>query len=70
MKTEITEMKAAGYFVITMMRNAQEHWPSIANELNQLFPCNKPISDDQHACFEFALAVIATQMQALPNLLI
>lgn len=66
---KITEVEVAGYFTITILRNAQEHWSSISNELNQLFPNNKPISDDQYACFEFALAVIATQMQALPNLL-
>ena len=34
-----------------------------------MFPGEDSISDDQYASFEFVLAVIATQIQALPNLL-
>jgi len=68
-KKKITESEAAGKFVITIARSAQEYWPSIAKELNQLVQSNKAISEDQYASFEFGLAVIATQIQALSNLL-
>jgi len=64
-KKTITETEIADQFVITVANSVQESWPSIAKELSQLFQ----ISDDKNADFEFTLAVIATGIQALPNLL-
>ena len=64
-KKTITETEIADQFVITVAKGVQESWPSIAKELSQLFQ----ISDDKNAAFEFALAVIATGIHALPNLL-
>jgi len=68
MKT-LSEIEISGLFICTIIKNSLEHWPSISKELSQLFRHNKPISDDEYSCFEFALAVIAIQIQALPNLL-
>ena len=68
-KSKITEIEAAGQFVITITKGAQESWPSIAQELNTLMQNDKARSKDQYATFEFILAVIASQIQALPNLL-
>ena len=68
-KKKITETEIAGQFVITITEGVQENWLSIAKELSQLLQSNRVISEDQYAVFEFALAVIATQIQALPNLL-
>jgi hypothetical protein len=68
-KKKIKEIEAAGQFVMAIMRGVQEYWPSVAQELNQLFQSDEAISEDQHAGFEFSLAVISSQIQALPNLL-
>lgn len=68
-KKKITEAEVAGQFVITITKGVQEYWPSIAKDINQQFQSNKPISDGLDGSFEFALAGIATQIQALTNLL-
>jgi len=38
-KKKIKEIEAAGEFVMAIMRGVQEYWPSVAQELNQLFHC-------------------------------
>jgi hypothetical protein len=68
-KQRITEIEAAGQFVLAITKGVYDHWPSMARELNELPESGKPISEDQYAAFEFVLAVIAFQIQALPNLL-
>ena len=69
-KKKITEIEAAGLFVIAITKNIQEYWPSIAQELNQfLIEDQNVLPEDAFAGYEFCLAVIACQLQALPNLL-
>ena len=65
---KLSEIKAAGQFVLMITKGVQQNWPEIAKELNSMFQAEESISDDQYACFEFVLAVIATQIQALSNL--
>lgn len=68
-KKKLSEVEAAGQFVLMVTKGVQQHWPEIASELNGELKAEDSISDDQYAGFEFVLAVIATQIQALPNLL-
>lgn len=68
-KKKIKEIEAAGQFVMSITRGVQQYWSSIAKELNELPSNDKPILEDKYAAFEFCLAVIACQIQALPNLL-
>jgi len=68
-KKKLPEIEAAGHFVITIAKDVQEHWSSIVAELNEIFKSDDSISDDEYTGFEFTLAVISTQIQALNNLL-
>lgn len=68
-KKKLSEIEAAGQFVLMVTKGVQQHWPGIDSELKAMFLSGDSISDDQYASFEFVLAVIATQIQALPNLL-
>ena len=68
-KKKLSEIEASGQFVLMVTKGARQHWPEIASELKGMFQAEDSISDDQHASFEFVLAVIALQIQALPNLL-
>jgi len=68
-KKKLSEIEAAGQFVLMVTKGVQQHWPEIASELKGMFQAEDLISDDQYASFEFVLAVIATQLQTLPNLL-
>jgi hypothetical protein len=68
-KQKISETAIAGQFVLHVCRGVEESWPKIAEELRELFRDDASVLDDQFAPFEFALAVVATQMQALPKLL-
>jgi hypothetical protein len=69
-KKKLSEIEAAGQFVVMVSQNAKQHWPSFAKELNTMFNIGgTPVPDTQQAALEFVMAVIATQIQALPNLL-
>jgi hypothetical protein len=68
-KEKLSEVEAAGQFVISMVKPIQKEWSGIAAELTQMLQLKQPISTDRYAAFEFALAVIALEIQALPNLL-
>lgn len=68
-KKKLSEIEAAGQFVIMITKDVQQHWPEIARELKGILQAEDSISDDQYAGFEYVLAVIAVQIQALPNLL-
>ena len=65
---KLSEFEAAVMFGLMITKGVKQHWPEIASELKAMLQAEDSISDDQYACFEFALAVIATQIQALPNL--
>ncbi len=68
-KKKVTEMEAAALFVMTILKDSQKKWPSIAKELNQLLIPKKKFSKKQSDAMEFSFAVIAQHIQALPNLL-
>lgn len=68
-KKRLSELEAAGQFVIAITKGVQEQWPSVAAELNEIFQSDNSIPKDEYAGFEFALAVLSTQIQALNNLL-
>jgi len=68
-KKKISEVEVAGQFVVSMLEPIQQEWPKVVAELVEMLQLKQPISTDQHAALEFALAVIALQIQALANLL-
>lgn len=68
-KEKLSEVEAAGQFVISILKPIQQEWPKVAAELTRMLQLKQPISTDHYAALEFAVAVIALQIQALPNLL-
>ena len=69
-RKKLSELEIAGQFVLAMTKTVQKEWPSVARELNAApFSPKEPFSDDAFAGYEFLLAVIACQIQSLPNLL-
>ncbi len=68
-KKKVREIEAAGQFVLMVTKGIQEDLPQIADELTGILQLKDSISDDQDSGFEFLLAIIAAQIQALPNLL-
>lgn len=68
-KEKLSEVEAAGMFVISILRPIQQEWPGVAAELTRMLQLAQPLPTDQYAAFEFALAVIALEIQAIPNLL-
>lgn len=68
-KKKISETEAAGIFVASMGKGVQEAWPSIVSELAPLLGNDVQQMDTEQGMFDFVLAVIAAQMQALANLL-
>lgn len=68
-KKKMSENEAAGQFVFMTIDSVQKQWPDIVNDLKNIIPFEESILEDHNAVFEFVLAVIATQLQALPNLL-
>ena len=67
-KKKISELEAAGIFVVSMVRGVQDTWPSIVSELASLLGEDVQRMDTEQVKFDFVLAVIAVQMQALSNL--
>jgi hypothetical protein len=68
-KDKLSEVEAAGMFVISMVKPIQQEWPKVAADLTHILQLKQPISTDHFAAFEFALAAIAVQIQVLPNIL-
>jgi hypothetical protein len=68
-KPRLSEAEAVQQFVLYILRGVEESWPQIAEQLREGFTEDAPRLDDQSTSFEFCLAVIASQIQALPNLL-
>ena len=68
-KQNLSEVEAAGQFVLMIANGIEQHWSEIAKDIKDIFPEEESLADDQYASFEFVLAVIACQIQALPNLL-
>ena len=68
-RENISELQAAGQFVVSIVNSIQHDWSSVAAELTQMLHLKQPISTDPYAAFEFSLAVLGVEIQALPNLL-
>jgi len=65
----ITEMKAAALFCNTMLSSVDKAWPGIRKQLLPRLGKGFSFENESDAQYEFALAGIAIQLQALPNLL-
>lgn len=63
-----TELEAAAEFVIHFCEYVRDQWPALCRELQSLEPRFATLASDVIASYEFTLAVLAAQMQALPNL--
>ena len=68
-KKKMEEQKAVALFLIDIMKNTKEQWPNISTELNDTLRLEQQIPNSPSAGFEFAIAVIAIQVQAIRNLL-
>jgi hypothetical protein len=68
-KEKLSELQAAGQFVVSIVKPIQHEWSNIAADITSMLQLKQPISTDPYAGFEFALAVLAVEIQALPNLL-
>jgi hypothetical protein len=66
-KEVLPENEAAALFVIDLLRDVRLTWPSITAKLQELPGCDKLNPEDMDAAFEFALAVVAVQIQAIPS---
>src|SRR5687768_8482151 len=67
-KEKLSELEAAGQFVVSIVKPIQHDWSKIAAEITCMLQLKQAISTDPYAAFEFALAVLAVEIQALPNL--
>lgn len=67
-KKKISEKAAARLFVQMAVEYSQEYWPKFAAEWCQIFPEQEQALFNPEAQFEFSIAVISMQLQALPNL--
>jgi hypothetical protein len=65
-KKQLSEPEVANEFVLMIWRDIQQKWPQIIEDLRWLSVDVSP--KDQSAVYEFTLAVVAVQIQALPNL--
>ena len=64
---EISEQEIAAQFILHYCTIIPKRWPAIVSELNGVLKTS--IQDLPVISYEFALAAIAVQIQALPNLL-
>lgn len=67
-KAKASEREVAAAFVVDLVTKARDQWPAIIEQLRGLVPTVDAL-EVPTAKSEYALACIAVQMQALPNLL-
>jgi hypothetical protein len=67
MKNKMTEREASSVFIISIVKGVEKDWPDIAAKLIPIIGID--LQKDEKAQFDFAMALIAVQMQTLPNLL-
>ena len=65
-KKRVSEAEAAGAFVLANVKRAEEVWPKVAKGVNATFGTSLPF--DRNAVCQFALAILALEMEALPRL--
>lgn len=62
------EFTAAMSFKLEIILYAQKNWPEIAARLNEMFKLELPLPTDNHASFDFFLAVLFIQSRAPYNI--
>ncbi len=67
-KKKLTEQEAASHFVLYIIKEAQEAWPTIHKSLTDSFKEKFVVEDEKMAAFDLALAAIAQDLQAVKNL--
>jgi hypothetical protein len=67
-KSKISELDAASQFVLTMLSGVEQGWQAITTEFAPLIGSKAAKLNNPWAQHEFMLAVISSQLQALPNL--
>ena len=68
-KPTISEKDAAGRFVLSILRGVRETWPQITGQFSPFLDSDAEQLQSPWAQFEFGVASIAIQIQALQNLL-
>ena len=69
-KRSIAEHRAAASFVTDTIENAERAWPSVVEQLKSSFQLDiADLASDNWAMFEFGLAVLAIESQAIANLM-
>ncbi|MDQ7839184.1 MAG: hypothetical protein RDU59_11920 [Thermodesulfobacteriota bacterium] len=67
-KKKLTEQETASHFVLYIMKEAQDAWPTIYKSLKDSFKEKIVVEDEKMAAFDLALAAIAQDLQAVKNL--
>lgn len=67
-KKKLTEQEAASHFVLYIIKEAQDAWPTIHKNLKDSFKEKFIVEDEKMAAFDLALAAIAQDLQAVKNL--
>jgi len=67
-KRKLTEQEAASYFVLYIIKEALDAWPTIHKNLKDFFKEKFVVEDEKMAAFDLALASIAQDLQAVKNL--
>ena len=67
-KKKLTEQEAASHFVLYIIKEAQDAWPTIHKSLVDSFKEKFVVEDEKMAAFDLALAAIAQDLQAVKNL--
>jgi len=67
-KKKLTEQEAASHFVLYIIKEAQDVWPTIYKNLKDSFKEKFVVEDEKIAAFDLALAAIAQDLQAVKNL--
>ena len=68
-KKRVSELEAAALFVHETLKTVRDRWAAASGEFRFLLEDQAELLDDPWVQYEFAMAVIAVQSQALPNLL-
>jgi len=67
-KKKLTEQEAAAQFVLYIIKEAQNAYPTIYKSLKDFFKEKFVVEDEKMAAFDLALAAIAQDLQAVKNL--
>jgi len=67
-KKKLSEQEASSHFVLYIIKEAQDAWPTIHKNLKESFKDKFVVEDEKMAAFDLALAAIAQDLQAVKNL--